>query len=69
MRRADVFLFERLAGRIVETDDGQCQFAYDADYMKDPGAELVSPTMPFRNLELLNFKNKKLQSFFNPHPL
>lgn len=36
MRRADVFLFERLAGRIVETDDGQCQFAYDADYMKDP---------------------------------
>lgn len=48
MRRADVFLFEHLAGRIVETDDGQCQFAYDADYMKAPGAEPISPTMPFQ---------------------
>lgn len=48
MRKADVFLFERLAGRIAETDDGQCQFSYDADYMKLPGAEPVSPTMPFQ---------------------
>lgn len=48
MRKADVFLFERLAGRIVETDDGQCQFSYDADYMKAPDAEPVSPTMPFQ---------------------
>ena len=48
MRKADVFLFERLAGRIVETDDGRCEFAYDVDYMKEPDAEPVSPTMPFQ---------------------
>ena len=48
MRMADVFLFERLAGRIVETDDGECQFSYDADYMKAPSAEPISPTMPFQ---------------------
>lgn len=48
MRRADVFFFECLAGRIVETDDGECQFSYDADYMKAPGAEPISPMMPFQ---------------------
>ena len=48
MRKAEVFLFERLAGRIVETDDGRCQFAYDVDYMKDPDSEPISPTMPFQ---------------------
>ena len=48
MRKAEVFRFERLAGRFVEMDDGSCQFAYDVDYMKEPGAEPVSPTMPFR---------------------
>ena len=48
MRKAEVFLFERLAGRIVETDDGRCEFAYDVDYMKEPDAEPVSPTMPFQ---------------------
>ena len=48
MRKAEVFLFERLAGRIVETDDGRCELAYDVDYMKEPDAEPVSPTMPFQ---------------------
>lgn len=48
MRKAQVFLFERLAGQIVETEDGRCQFSYDADYMKEPDAEPVSPTMPFQ---------------------
>ena len=49
MRSADVFLFERLAGRLIETADGRCQFSYDDGYMKKPGAEPVSPTMPFRD--------------------
>ena len=49
MRRADVFLFDCMAGRLVETDDGKCQFTYDATYMKEPGAEPVSPTMPFQD--------------------
>ncbi len=49
MRSADVFLFERLAGRLIETADGRCQFSYDSGYMKTPGAEPVSPTMPFQD--------------------
>ena len=49
MRSADVFLFERLVGRLVETAEGRCQFSYDDGYMKEPGAEPVSPTMPFRD--------------------
>ena len=48
MRSANVFLFDRLAGRLVETADGQCQFSYDDGYMKEPGAEPISPTMPFQ---------------------
>ena len=49
MRRANVFLFDHFAGQLVETDDGRCQFTYDAAYMKDAGAEPVSPTMPFQD--------------------
>ena len=48
MRSADVFLFDRLVGRLIETADGQCQFSYDDGYMKETGAEPVSPTMPFQ---------------------
>ena len=49
MRSADVFLFDRMAGRLVETADGKCQFMYDAAYMREPDAEPVSPTMPFQD--------------------
>jgi len=49
MRSAGVFLFDRFAGRLVETDDGRCQFLYDDGYMKGPGAEPLSPTMPFQS--------------------
>ena len=49
MRRAEVFLFDRLAGRLVETDDGRCQFTYDVAYMADPTSKPVSPTMPFQD--------------------
>ena len=31
MRSADVFIFDRLAGRLVETEDGTCRFNYDAE--------------------------------------
>ena len=49
MRSADVFLFERLVGCLVETSEGRCQFSYDSAYMKEPGAAPISPTMPFQD--------------------
>ena len=48
MRKAEVFMFDRLAGRLIETKEGKCQFDYDADYMRIPNAEPISPTMPFQ---------------------
>ncbi len=48
MRRAEVFMFDRLVGRLIETKEGVCQFDYDADYMHIRNAEPISPTMPFQ---------------------
>jgi len=48
MRSADVFFFDRLAGRLAETEDGTCRFDYDAKYVALPDAEPISPTMPLR---------------------
>ena len=48
MRKADVFYFDRLAGRIVETDDGRIEFMYDGAYVQEKDAEPISPTMPFQ---------------------
>ena len=33
MRSADVFLFDRPAGRLVESDEGGYEFRYGADYL------------------------------------
>ena len=48
MRKAEVFLFDRLVGKIEESGDGRIQFAYSSDYIKTPGAEPISPTMPLQ---------------------
>jgi serine/threonine-protein kinase HipA len=48
MRSAEIFLFDRLVGRLDETDDGNCQFVYDSAYMAREGTEPISPTMPFK---------------------
>ena len=49
MRKADIFLFDRLVGRLIETNEGECQFEYDADYRHISDAEPISPTMPFQD--------------------
>ena len=48
MRKAEVFLFGRLTGKIEESEDGRIQFAYSSDYIETPGAEPISPTMPLQ---------------------
>ena len=45
MKRAKVFLHDRLAGRLVEDENG-FTFTYDADYLKLPDAAAVSLTLP-----------------------
>lgn len=45
MKQAKVYLHDRLAGRLVEDENG-FTFAYDAAYLKLPDAEAVSLTLP-----------------------
>lgn len=49
MRTADVYLFGRLTGTLIEDDNGSFCFQYDARYLQDPLAVAVSLTMPLRN--------------------
>ncbi|TAE33431.1 MAG: phosphatidylinositol kinase [Cytophagales bacterium] len=44
-RRADVYLYDDLAGYLVETDEGY-QFQYDQRFLQQPRAEPVSLTLP-----------------------
>ena len=44
-RSAQIFVRDRLAGILSETDAGYV-FAYDADYLADPSAQAVSLTLP-----------------------
>jgi serine/threonine-protein kinase HipA len=45
MRKANVFMVDKLAGYLSETEDGY-HFIYDRDYLQMPGAEAVSLTLP-----------------------
>lgn len=47
MKRALVYLHNRLAGRLTEDENGYT-FEYDADYLASDGAEAVSLTLPVR---------------------
>lgn len=47
MKRALVYLHNRLAGRLTEDENGYT-FEYDADYFASDGAEAVSLTLPVR---------------------
>ena len=47
MKRALVYLYDRLAGRLTEDENG-FTFEYDADYLASGDAEAVSLTLPLR---------------------
>lgn len=47
MKRALVYLHNRLAGRLTEDENGYT-FEYDADYLASDGAEAVSLMLPVR---------------------
>ena len=45
MKRALIYLYDRLAGRLTEDENGYT-FEYDAGYLASDGAEAVSLTLP-----------------------
>ena len=47
MKRALVYLYDRLAGRLTEDESGYI-FEYDAGYLSSGSAEAVSLTLPLR---------------------
>jgi serine/threonine-protein kinase HipA len=61
MRKANVFMRDRLAGYLSETEDGY-RFMYDPDYMQRQDAEPVSLTLPLTNKP---YSNKIMFPFFD----
>lgn len=47
MRKAHVYRNDRPAGRLEETERGY-RFTYERDYLADPAAHAISPTLPLR---------------------
>lgn len=47
MKRALVYLYDRLAGRLTEDENGYT-FEYDRGFLESDGAEAVSLTLPLR---------------------
>ena len=62
MRSADIFLFDRLAGRLDELDEGGYLFRYDEDYLADSQAIPLSFTLPLRTEP---FRSRFLFPFFD----
>lgn len=60
MRQADIYLYERLAGRLVEDETGYV-FRYDTDYLSDHPIQL-SVTFP---LQSEAFHDRMLFPFFD----
>jgi serine/threonine-protein kinase HipA len=61
MRRAKVFLFDKEAGILTESDDGYT-FRYLKSYLEDPNAAPVSLLLPLRKE---SYKDKTLFPFFD----
>ena len=49
MRKAEVYVFDRLAGRIWEREPYGFAFAYDDSYRKSPDALPISHLMPIQD--------------------
>ncbi|TJY37414.1 HipA N-terminal domain-containing protein [Pontimicrobium aquaticum] len=61
MRSATILYNNTLAGILTETDDGEYEFRYDNDYIKNHPEQFITFTMPVRE-EV--YKDKRLFPFF-----
>ncbi len=48
MRKGKVYYKEYLAGILTETDEGEYEYQYEGDYIKDHSSEFLCFTMPVR---------------------
>jgi serine/threonine-protein kinase HipA len=61
MRSANVYVNERIAGKLIKQDKEEYVFRYDDTYFTDPGASPVSLTLPKNEQE---FHSSTLFPFF-----
>lgn len=61
MRMANIFYSDLLAGKLIETDDGEYTFGYDADYIKKYSNQFVTFAMPVTKGK---YKANRLFPFF-----
>ena len=62
MRIGGVYIDNQLAGKLIETDDGDIIFRYQQDYLSLKNAVAVSLTLPLRAAE---YRSKTLFPFFD----
>jgi len=61
MRCAKIYYKESLAGKLVETNDGEYLFQYDDQYVKDHQDKFITFSMPVSNRP---YMEKRLFPFF-----
>lgn len=61
MKKAKVYMYEKMAGILTEDENG-FHFQYDPSYLKSKEAEPVSLTLPLTNKE---FESKTMFPFFD----
>lgn len=62
MRKAEVYMFGRLAGLLEEREPRGYRFAYDSAYLKEADAVPLTPLMP---LTSENYESDALFAFFD----
>jgi serine/threonine-protein kinase HipA len=61
MRKAEIFYQEALAGVLIETNDGEYTFEYDANYITDYSNQFITFSMPVVKGK---YKDNRLFPFF-----
>ena len=61
MRQAAIYYKDHLAGKLIETDDGEYTFKYEEKYIKDHPKECITLTMPVSSKI---YTDKRLFPFF-----
>lgn len=61
MRQAEIYYNNDKAGLLVETDDGEYEFSYDAEYITRCPRQFLTFTMP---VQAKLYKEKRLHPFF-----
>ncbi len=61
MRQANIFYDDELAGRLIETDEGEYVFTYEHTYIEHRPDQFITFTMPVRREP---YNDRRLFAFF-----